>query len=53
MAGEFGWMPWQNTGNPVAMIPALSRAKPSVTNAATPLFFIMPAAMSPNTAVRV
>ena len=46
-------MPAQKTGNPVAMMPALSRASPSVTNAATPLFFISPAARSPNTAVFV
>ena len=49
-AGEVGTMPAAKTGRPTARMPALSRARPSVTKAAMPMFFIMPATMSPKTA---
>jgi len=53
LAGELGTIPIAKTGSPDATIPARSRARPSVTKAATPLLRIAPAARSPITAVPV
>ena len=48
-----GMIPAAKSGSPAATMPARSRATPSVTEAATPLFFIIPATRSPITAVAV
>src|ERR1035438_2392866 len=52
-AEEPGVTPPANTGSPVAMMPAVSRARPSVTMAATWQLRAIPANRSPTTAVPV
>jgi hypothetical protein len=53
VAQELEVTPLTNTGSPVAMIPVVSRARPSVTMAVTWQLRAIPANRSPTTAVAV